>query len=132
MKIFKIVLITIAGLIAVMIAVGLLSSIGMGEIKKLVINDVDLAKISDGVYQGAFHKGRWTYDARVTVKDHRIAEVVNTNKSMEKARTLNEKIAEAILKKQSPRIDVVSGASVHTRAFEKAVENALSAGVAGK
>lgn len=125
MKILKIVLLSIAGLMAVMTALAFILSMGMGEIKKLVINDVDLAKISDGVYEGKYHKGRWTYDARVTVKDHHIVEVANTNKRMEMVKDLNTKTAQEIIKKQSPRIDVVSGATINTRAFQKAVENAL-------
>jgi uncharacterized protein with FMN-binding domain len=37
----------------------------------------------------------------------------------------NAKVATAIMKNQSPRIDIVSGATVSTRAYQKAVENAL-------
>jgi uncharacterized protein with FMN-binding domain len=129
MKIVKIVLISIGGFVAVIVMISLVLSIGMGEIKKLAINDVDLAKISDGVYEGNYHKGRWTYDARVTVRDHRIVDVANTNKRMEMMKDLNTKAAKEIIKNQSPRIDVVSGATVNTRAFQKAVENALESAV---
>jgi uncharacterized protein with FMN-binding domain len=129
MKIVKIVLISIGGFVAVIVMISLVLSIGMGEIKKLAINDVDLTKISDGVYKGNYHKGRWTYDARVTVRDHRIVDVANTNKRMEMMKDLNTKAAKEIIKNQSPRIDVVSGATVNTRAFQKAVENALESAV---
>ena len=125
MKIFKIVLFGIGGFIVVMVVLSFVLSIGMGEIKKLPINDVDLTKISDGVYQGSYHKGRWTYDARVMIKDHKIVDVTNTNRRMAMQKDFNSKVATAIMKSQSPRIDVVSGATVNTRAYQKAVENAL-------
>ena len=125
MKTVRIILFTLAGFFAVMVAISLVMTIGMGETKKLVIRDVDLSKISDGVYEGSYHKGRWTYDARVTVRDHRITDVANTNRNMEKAAVINKKIEDEIIKKQSTRIDVVSRATVNTRAFQKAVENAL-------
>jgi uncharacterized protein with FMN-binding domain len=129
MKIFKIIMLSLGGLLAVMLVLSFVLSIGMGEIKKLTINDVDLTKISDGVYQGSYHKGRWTYDARVMVKDHRIVDVTNTNKRMAMQKDFDSKVATAIMKKQSPRIDVVSGATVNTRAYQKAVENALISAV---
>jgi uncharacterized protein with FMN-binding domain len=125
MKVFKIVLICFGGLIALMVVALFVLSAGMGEIKKISISDVDLTKINDGVYEGQFHKGRWTYDARVSVKDHKIVEVANTNKRTGMLKDLNAKIEKEIMTRQSPRIDVVSGATVNTRAFQKAVENAL-------
>jgi uncharacterized protein with FMN-binding domain len=129
MKVFRIVLIGIACLIALMVIGALVSTIGMSEIKKLPISDADLTKVSDGVYQGQFHKGRWTYDARVTVKSHRIVDVINTNERMGPMKGINAKIAQEIMTKQSPRIDAISGATVNTRAFQKAVENALESAV---
>ena len=125
----RIVLFGISGFIAVMLIVSLIFSAGMGEIKKLAIRDVDLSRISDGEYHGIYHKSRWTYDARVTVKGHRIVEIANTNKRMEMLKDMNSKIVFEIIKIQSPRIDVVSGATVNTRAFQKAVQNALESGV---
>jgi uncharacterized protein with FMN-binding domain len=125
MKIFKIVLFSIGGLIALMVVLSLFLTIGMGEIKKLAINDVDLKKISDGVYKGSYYKSRWTYDVEVMVKDHKIVDVTNTNRQMAVQKDFNAKVATAIMKNQSPRIDIVSGATVSTRAYQKAVENAL-------
>ncbi len=126
MKAFWIVL----GIIAVFAGIIVLFMFyGMGQIRKLIVRDVDLSKIADGAYEGQYHKGRWTYDVQVTVKDHRIVNVRNTNKMMEIAKEENAKAAEEIVKKQSPAIDVVSGATINTRAFQKAVENALNSSV---
>lgn len=122
----KILLITL-GVIGVISAVLVFVMFyGMTEIKRLVIREVDLSKVPDGTYTGSYHKGRWVYDVQVTVKDHRILSAKNTNPRMDTAKELNEKAEAAILAKQSIDIDVVSGATVNTRAFQKAVENALA------
>jgi uncharacterized protein with FMN-binding domain len=99
---------------------------GMGEIRKMVINDVDLTSHADGVYKGSYHKSRWTYDVEVTVADHKIVAVKNTNDKTKMAKGFNKTAALAIIKKQSPKIDAVSGATISTKAFGKAVENALN------
>ena len=112
----------IIGLIALMLAG---ATAGMGEIRKMIVNDVDLGSIADGVYNGSYHKSRWTYDVEVTVAGHRITAVKNTNEKTKRAKGFNSAAASEIIKKQSPNIDAVSGATISTRAFGKAVENAL-------
>ena len=129
MKTLVIVLCSIGGLIAVIGILMIIFNLGMGEIRKLVISSVDLSKVADGVYPGTYHKGRWTYDLQVTVKDHRITGIKNTNKRMEMFKDLNGKAEAEIIKKQSPVIDIVSGATITTRAYQKAVENALDSAV---
>jgi uncharacterized protein with FMN-binding domain len=99
---------------------------GMGRIRRLVVKDVDLSKLADGVYTGSYHMTRWIYDVQVTVKNKRIVEVKNVNQRMEKrSPRFNAKGVAAIVKAQSPRIDVVSGCTINTRSLGKAVENAL-------
>jgi uncharacterized protein with FMN-binding domain len=100
----------------------------MGEIKRLTINNVDLSQMADGVYRGSYHKGRWKYDAEVSVADHRIADIKETNPSMKMTKDLTMKVAEKIITGQTLKIDAVSGASVNTKAFCKAVEIALTQG----
>lgn len=62
----------------------------------------------------------------ITIKP---ASIKNTNVKMKKAEKFNEKVAMEIIKKQSPKIDAVSGATISTKAFAMAVENALTTGL---
>lgn len=105
-------------------------SMGIGSIKKMAINEVDLSNVSDGVYKGAFYKNRWNYDVEINVKDHQIVSIKNTNKlpGPNQQRLVDEAIR-AMIAKQSIKIDVVSGATVNTKAFQKAVENAFVEGI---
>ena len=100
------------------------------EVRKTVISEVDLARLPDGVYSGSFHSGRWHNEVEVTVKDHKIVSIKNINELPDKraAGIVDEAIA-AMLAKQSLKIDVISGASLNTRSFQRAVENALKEGI---
>ena len=51
------------------------ATMGLSKYRKMVINDVDLAKIEDGVYQGEFTGGRWKNKLEVTIKDHKITDI---------------------------------------------------------
>jgi uncharacterized protein with FMN-binding domain len=117
--------------LVVVIALGFFfGTIGMGDIKKMSVGNVDLSAVNDGVYTGKFSKARWKYAFEVTVKDHRIT-AINTGANVKSGfeKIVNGAV-DAIIKKQSLDIDVVSGASIDTKAIRKAVENALTSGVA--
>lgn len=123
------VVIIIGGIVVLVAAMVIGAMSGMGEVRKLIINDVDLAAIADGVYSGSYHKTRWTYDLEVTVAGHKITSIKNTNPKTKMAKGFNDNAAMEIIKKQSPKIDAMSGATISTKAFSKAVENALTAGL---
>jgi uncharacterized protein with FMN-binding domain len=125
-KFLKITGLIFAGLIVLIVVGGLLGSIGMGEIKKLTITNVDLSQKADGVYRGSYHKARWKYDVEVSVADHKIAGIKETNPSMQMTKDLTKKVVEKIIAGQALKIDAVSGASVNTKALCKAVEMALT------
>lgn len=121
-------LLIVVGIIIVILVVGLLFvMVKDRELRKVVISEVDLSRVPDGVYTGSFKSWRMTNEVEVTIKDHKIVAIRNVNQ-MPDARSQNivDKATEAILAKQSVKIDVISGASLNTRSFQKAVENALS------
>lgn len=103
---------------------------GMSAIKKMVIARVDLTTVPDGVYAGSFHKARWNHDVEVTVRDNKILSIKNTNSLPDEAHMkIVTGAVDAMVAKQSVDIDVISGASINTKAFQLAVANALTEGV---
>jgi uncharacterized protein with FMN-binding domain len=98
---------------------------GMGYVRKMTVNPVDLSKIDDGAYPGSFTQGRFSYSVEVTVKDHRIQAVKSTG-SKQAMNAVTEQILDRIVQDQSVAVDTVSGASLSTKAVSKAVENALT------
>jgi len=100
---------------------------GLTKYRKMVINDVDLKKIEDGIYQGEFTGGRWKNKLEVTVKDHKITGINMLQASdMSGLKDLGEKVFKKVEEEQSLQIDTVSGATVHTKAILKSIENALT------
>ena len=98
----------------------------LGKYRKIVIDNVDMTKVEDGVYQGEFTGGRWKNRLEVAVKDHKIEDIklikASSTAGME---DIGGKIFQVVKEKQSLDIDVVSGATVHTKAILKSIENAL-------
>ena len=92
--------------------------------KKLVVNDVILDDIPDGVYEGSFKGGRFSNSVEVTIKDHKIVDIKKVG-SPTPTDKLYSQIYDKIIEKQSLNIDAVSGASITTKTSLKAVENAL-------
>lgn len=117
----------IVGILAVLaVPLSILMFYGMAEIRQLVIREVDLQKVADGMYTGSYHKGRWTFDVEVLVEDHRIKAVKNINSRMNTLQDWNASAEAAFIEKQAVNIDVVSGATLNTKALQKAVEVALT------
>jgi len=99
---------------------------GKGDVIGLKIGNADLSKVADGVYTGSYAKGRWGYTVKVTVAGNRIADLEITDCKNAKIYTdFNNAITARVMDAQSLNIDTVSGASVNTKAFLKAIENAL-------
>lgn len=124
----KVVLIIFGIILAMAIPLLFFMLYGMNDIRKLVISHVDISSLSDGIYRGSFHKGRWTYDLEITIKGHKISSIKNTNPRMAMFDEFNTQLIDAVIKKQGLDVDTVSGASIHTLAFRKACENAFQQG----
>lgn len=102
------------------------ASMGLNPIKEMYINDLNISKIEDGTYYGKFHKFRWKYDVEVVIENQLITSIRFTNDIRDRSRRETaEKVLNEIMEKQSINVDVVSGATVDTRAVRKAVDNAL-------
>lgn len=101
---------------------------GMGSIKKMVISEIDFSKIKDGTYKGDFKKGRWGYQLEITVKNGKITNINNLTQGWqaEAFKEWNKQMTDELLKKQKLPFDAVAGATIHTKAFMKTVENAFS------
>ncbi len=119
----KVILIVLAVIVVMFGGMMLVLNRGMGEIKSMIINNIDLQGIEDGYYEGVFTGGRWSNKVAVTVVNHSITHIQVIDSEQLK---LMNSAAEAVKKEQSLQIDTVSGATVTTKAFLKAVENALA------
>lgn len=92
----------------------------------LEINTPDLNRLEDGIYTGEYKGGRWSNKVSVTVKEHRINGIQVTDDMMISKAEVTDELINRVLEKQSVAVDVVSGATVSSKAYLKSIENALS------
>ncbi|MDR5658400.1 FMN-binding protein [Serpentinicella sp. ANB-PHB4] len=96
---------------------------GLEEGKMVTIGEVDITGLEDGIYIGEYNSRRWTNKVEVKVQSNEIVEINLTDGFTHK--DVMEKVYHRIIKDQSLDIDVVSGATVSSKAYIKAIENAL-------
>lgn len=98
------------------------------EAEEAKIMKVDLMKVADGVYSGSY--GNFVVSAKVdvAVKNHRIANITVVDQDCGPGYNAFETISR-IIKAQSPKVDVVTGASSSSRTIMVAVYRALKKGI---
>ena len=99
---------------------------GLSAGQNVTLNGIDLSNISDGNYTGTYEHGRWTNTISVNVKNHQITGI-DIVKDVAAAGITNcaDEVFRRVMEKQSTQIDVVSGATVTTKAYLKSIEDAL-------
>ena len=95
------------------------------RIESVEINDVDLTRIADGVYAGEFGDFLVDVELEVTVKDHKINKIEIIKQRAGPGYEAIETI-DRIIDAQSPKVDVVTGATGSSRSIMIAVQSALT------
>jgi len=122
----KVLLFIFVPIIAIIVIFAIFLFYGKEETLNLTITDIDLSKVTDGSYTGSYSKGRFSYKVEVTVKNNKIENITIVNKPYISLEDVPKKIISRVLEKQSLNVDVVTGATVTSKAILKAIENALS------
>lgn len=100
----------------------------LAEVRSTEIHPVDISAVPDGEYTGSFCAGRWCYNLSVAVAEGRITAIRLLDDKMASYGDANQKLIDSVIAKQdiSLPIDAYTAASVHGKAFLKAVERALN------
>ena len=123
----KIFLIAGGVLLIILIVMISIMSNGLSEGANVALNGINLSNIPDGSYTGVYDFKRWSNTAMVHVKDGKIIgiDIVSdmfgagvTNSSRETFRR--------VIDAQDTRIDAVAGATVSSKAYLKAIEDAFN------
>lgn len=95
------------------------------ESNDIVLNDLQLDNIDDGIYIGEYALSPVKVKVEVAIKNHRVEkiEILEHQKGIGKKA---EKITEDVVNNQSLNVDVVSGATVSSKVILKAVDNAVN------
>jgi len=95
--------------------------------KSLAAQTPNLAVISNGIYRGHYDVSSTPVKATldITIQNHRITEIQILEHYCSSIGKKAEKITDLVIEHQRLDIDVISGATISSKAILKAIENAL-------
>lgn len=127
MKLFLKIVLTAVFILALVIGSGVFYiTRGLDTGADLVIGGADLNTLGDSEYKGAYESGRFSNEVSVTVKDHKITGIELVKDVTFSKPEVYETLFNRVMEKQSIEVDTVSGATVTSKAYLKAIENALT------
>lgn len=99
---------------------------GLESGKSVVVNTVSISALRDGTYNGKYKAGRWTNEVKLTVKNGKISAIEVLEDVTFKKPEWTKELFDRIIEKQSTDVEVVSGATITSKAYLKAIEDALN------
>jgi uncharacterized protein with FMN-binding domain len=99
---------------------------GISSGEKMIINHINTSQLKDGIYEGNYTAGRWSNEVSVTLKDKKITQIAIVKSVVFEKPEVSRDIFNKVIKKQDTNVDVISGATVTSKAYLKSIENALS------
>ncbi|MDF2522945.1 MAG: hypothetical protein K0R31_586 [Clostridiales bacterium] len=126
MKLFyKILLSIIACLFLVLGGTIFFLTRGLDAGSQQTISQVDLTLLNDGIYSGKYDAGRWSNEVKVTVSNRKITKIDVVKDVMIPKPEATQELFDNVIKNQNTTVDTVAGATVSSKAYLKAIENAL-------
>jgi len=127
-----------AWVIALVIVAALAATGGLGwsrllkehqEARSLPLNAVNFGKLNDGTYHGSYPGGMYKWRANecdVTVTNGKVTGIqLAGSKDPGGKNTQHEALYDRVIQAQSLQVDTISGATLTSKAYLQAVENAL-------
>jgi uncharacterized protein with FMN-binding domain len=128
----------IGWVIALIVVAGLAIAGGIGwsklstehrEARSLLLNAVDFSRLNDGTFHGFYEGGmyRWRVnECDVTVTQGKVTGIhLIGNKDPKVEKLYTNPLYDRVIQSQSLQVDVISGATLTSKAYLQAVENAL-------
>lgn len=122
--------------LTIVAAAGIAGGIGWSKLSKehrearsLPLNAVDFSRLKDGTYHGAYEGGmyKWrTNECQVTISSGHVADIqLVGNQDPGGKNTQHMTLYDRVIQSQSLQVDTISGATLTSKAYLQAVENAL-------
>lgn len=113
--------------LVLLVAAGLFVTSGLSEGMNVQLQGIDLNDKPDGDYTGTYSFQRWTNTLLVHVKDHRITDIdILDDVGAAQITHCSDQVFQRVIEAQNTTVDAVSGATVTSKAYLKAIENALN------
>jgi len=122
----KVLLIIGGTVLVIMLGLFLFLTNGLSEGKNAVLNGIDISGKPDGMYVGTYGFKRWSNTVNVHIKDHQIIAIVIVQDIPGANITdCSGEMLRRVLDVQNTQVDTVSGATVTSKAYLKAIEDAF-------
>jgi uncharacterized protein with FMN-binding domain len=99
------------------------------EARSLSLNAVDFGNLNDGIFVGEYEGGMYKWranKAQVTVSSGKVSDIkLLSSSDPGRANTQQDLLYDRVIKEQSLQVDVISGATLTSKGYLQAVENAL-------
>lgn len=119
-------LIVLSAVVALFVASVIAITSGLSDGQDVELNGLDLRGISDGSYVGVHEHGRWTNTLTVHVENEKITGIyIDKDVFASGITDCSGEVFRRVIEAQNTQIDAVSGATVTSKAYLKAIENAL-------
>ncbi|HWR59716.1 MAG TPA: FMN-binding protein [Thermodesulfovibrionales bacterium] len=120
----------ISAVLLILVIVGIVSLVAselmLTKYRKMPIADSALHSLEDGVYFGESRIGNYAYKVEVKVTGHRIDEIRTIDRKDSLFAQYAEGVFSRIIRDQNANTDAITGATTTSKAYMKAVEQALS------
>ena len=124
-KLIKIFLGVVFLLVIIIGATAFYMTKGLNSGENMVIKSMDVSQLEDGVYKGKYNGGRWSNEVGVTLKNKKITQIAIIKSVVFEKREVSSELINKVIKKQDTNVDVISGATITSKAYLKSIENAL-------
>lgn len=127
MKGFSKILIGVALVLIIILIGGIFYLIhGLNEGRNSELNGIVPSQLEDGVYNGSYHAGRWSNQLYVKVENQKISEINIKNDVTFTKSGVSDELFNKVIEAQNTKVDLVSGATVTSKAYLKSIEDALN------
>ena len=98
---------------------------GLDAGEAVSIENVDFLSLEDGIYEGSYQYKRWDNKLKLTIENQSITSIELLDDVLFEDENVRQTLIERVIDEQSLDVDVVTGATVTSKAYLKAMENAL-------
>ncbi len=98
------------------------------EAQNLEIYNIDFGNLQDGTYRGIYEGGMYKWRAsevQVTVFSGNVTAIELLKNTEDRPPEFTNELFKGVIEQQSLQVDAISGATLTSKAYLKAVENAL-------
>lgn len=98
------------------------------EAKNLPIKALDFKQLNDGTYVGEYEGGKYKWRAnkvQVTVSSRKVSDIKLLEHAKSQSPKSTDELFGRVIRSQSLQVDAISGATLTSKAYLKAIENAL-------